>query len=161
MPSIKKTSVEIDKRFTMAVTGHREIKEKISVEALTLIFEGAIYSGYDTFLIGMAVGFDTLCFNVLTEIRKSKNIRIIACIPCEKQDLKCSDFQKREYAKMLELADEKIVLSKEYTPYCMMNRNRFMVDNCSQLLAYVREKKGGTKSTVEYAERKGVFIRYI
>ena len=51
---------------------NRNIKEEISIEALTSIFEGAIYSGYDTFLIGMAVGFDTLCFKVLTEIRKKK-----------------------------------------------------------------------------------------
>ena len=161
MSSIKNISVEIDKRYTMAVTGHRKIKDEVSIEALTSIFEGAIYSGYDTFLIGMAVGFDTLCFKVLTEIRKKKNIRIIACIPCEKQDLKFSEKQKKEYAKMLELADEKIVLSKEYTPYCMMNRNRFMVDNCSLLLAYIRENKGGTKSTVDYAERKGILVRYI
>lgn len=161
MSSIKNISVEIDKRYTMAVTGHRNIKDEVSIEALTSIFEGAIYSGYDTFLIGMAVGFDTLCFKVLTEIRKKKNIRIIACIPCEKQDLKFSEKQKKEYAKMLELADEKIVLSKEYTPYCMMNRNRFMVDNCSLLLAYIRENKGGTKRTVDYAERKGILVRYI
>lgn len=161
MSPIKNENIEIDKRYTMAVTGHRNVKDNISKNVLKSIFEGAILSGIDTFLIGMAVGFDTLCFNVLLDIRKEKNIRIIACIPCEKQDMKFSLSQKKEYAKMVSEADEKIILSKEYTPYCMMQRNRFMVDNCSILLAYLRENKGGTKNTVDYAERKGVLVRYI
>ena len=36
----------------------------------------------------------------------------------------------------------------------MMERNRFMVDNSSILLAYLREDRGGTYNTVKYAEKK-------
>lgn len=161
MPIINREEIVIDKRYTMAVTGHRVIKENISEKTLTSILEGAISLGYDTFLVGMAVGFDMLCFKVLEKIRKEKNIRIIACIPCENQEKKYSISQKIEYEKMIASADERIVLSKEYTPYCMLKRNRFMVDNCSYLLAYLREEKGGTKYTVDYADKNGVRVRLI
>jgi uncharacterized phage-like protein YoqJ len=161
MPIINGREIVIDKRYTMAVTGHRNIKEVIPEKTLISIFEGAIYDGYDTFLVGMAVGFDTLCFRVLEKLRKNNNIRIIACIPCENQDKKFSFLQKLEYRKMINSADEMIVLSKEYTPSCMLNRNRFMVNNCSYLLAYLREEKGGTNYTVDYAERCGVRVRII
>ncbi len=161
MPTVKDFGVVINKKYTMAVTGHRKMGKDISKETLKLIFEGAIYDGYDTFLVGMAVGFDSLCFRVLEEIRKENNIRIIACIPCENQDKSFSEMQKIEYKKMIESADERLVLSKEYTPYCMFARNRFMVDNCSYLLAYLREEKGGTKYTVDYALEKGLKVKII
>ncbi len=161
MPTIRDFNVVINKRYTMAVTGHRVIKEKISKDILKIIFKNAIADGYDTFLVGMAVGFDTLCFNLLEEIKKENNIRIIACIPCPDQDKKFTIAQKKEYKRMLEVADEKIVLSDKYTPYCMLERNKFMVDNCSLLLAYLREKKGGTYHTVDYAEKNGVFVKMI
>ena len=56
-------------------------------------------------------------------------------------------------------ADEIIVLSEEYTPYCMLKRNRFIVDNSSVLLAYLKEEKGGTKYTVDYAEKKDLKLK--
>lgn len=161
MPTIRDFDVVINKKYTMAVTGHREIKDNLSKDLLKIIFKNAIIDGFDTFLVGMAIGFDTLCFNVLEEIRKENNIRIIACVPCPDQDKKFSLSQQKEYKRMLSVADEKIVLSKKYTPYCMLERNKFMVDNCSLLLAYLRENKGGTYHTVNYAEKNGVFVKKI
>ena len=115
MPTINDFNVIIDKRYTMAVTGHRKEKNEVSTKTLKAIFEGAIYDGYDTFLVGMAIGFDTLCFKVLEELRKENNIRIIACIPCENQDKKYTEEQKKEYKRMILSADERIVLQKQYT----------------------------------------------
>ncbi len=161
MPTINTKNVYINKEYTVAVTGHRKVDNKINISILKSVFKKFVCSGYDTFLVGMAVGFDTLCFNALTEIRKEYNIRIIACIPCEEQEKNFSLRQKIEYKELLNIADEKIILSKEYTPYCMLKRNRFMVDNCNCLLAYLREEKGGTKYTVNYAQKKGVYIEFI
>ena len=59
---------------------------------------------------------------------------------------------------MLSAADEIRILSDEYTPYCMMKRNMFMVDNSSLLVAYKRREEGGTAKTVRYAEKCGVKI---
>ena len=50
----------------------------------------------------MAVGFDTVCFQILEEIRRLLPIKIIACIPCEHQDQKFSFKQQKEYKRMQE-----------------------------------------------------------
>ena len=59
---------------------------------------------------------------------------------------------------MIGSADDKEVISEEYTPYCMFKRNMYMVDNCDILVAYLKSDSGGTFNTVKYAEKKGVKI---
>lgn len=147
--------IEININTACAVTGHRKVEQSFNKIALYEKLEQICENGYDTFLVGMALGFDTLCFKALEKIREKRKIRIIACIPCIEQDAKFSLEQKKEYKKMIESADEKVILSPIYTRQCMMTRNRYMVDNSSLLLAYLRENKGGTFNTVKYAEKKG------
>ncbi|MBP5466852.1 MAG: DUF1273 family protein [Clostridia bacterium] len=150
-----------DRTKTCAFTGHRNLKSDFSAEKLKTVIKKLVCGGYDTFLIGMAIGFDTECFKILEEIRKNKPIKIIACIPCVSQDYKFSPEQKEKYAKMLNSADEKIYVSKEYTKTCMFKRNMFMVDNAGVLIAYLNSDYGGTYQTVNYAKRKNVDIIFI
>ena len=140
----------------VCVSGHRDIKNDINVKKVKIIFENLINNGIDTFLIGMAIGFDTLCFQILEEFKKTKSIKIIACIPCLNQADKFSFEQKKEYYRLLSVADEKIVLSENYTPSCMQKRNKFMVDNSSAVICYLNRNKGGTFNTVKYAEKIGI-----
>ncbi len=151
-------NLTIDKSKAVCITGHRRLFKPIDIKRLKRAFNICIDEGYDTFLIGMALGFDTLCFKVLEEIRREKEFKIIACIPCPEQNKFFSDEQKREYNRMIEVADQKIVLSPGYTSYCMMKRNRFMVDNSSVVIAYLTQDKGGTKATVDYAVKKGLQV---
>lgn len=148
----------IDKIKTCAFTGHRILKSDYNKTELTRVVQTLINGGFNTFLIGMAVGFDTECFKILEELRKKKPIKIIACIPCVSQDYKFSTEQKAEYKRMLNSADEKIYVSKEYTKTCMFKRNMFMVDNSSVLVAYLNSDRGGTYQTVNYAKRKNVKV---
>ncbi len=149
---------EIIKEKTCAVTGHRDIDKNFDREILRIIFLKLIEEGYDCFLIGMALGFDTMCFQILEKIREKKDIKIIAVIPCLTQDYKFSVEDKKEYQRMIKSSNQKIILSKDYTPYCMTKRNMFMVDNCSLLISYLRRESGGTFKTVKYAESKNVEI---
>lgn len=152
----------INKARTCAVTGHRVLPKNVDVERLNLIFNKLIEGGFDTFLIGMAIGFDTLCFQTLEKIKKEKkDIKIIACIPCENQFDRFTDLQKKEWERMVLSSDGKVVLSKNYNSRCMQKRNQFMVDNCSVLVAYLRRDYGGTKKTVEYAKNNDVCVIYL
>ncbi len=153
--------IEIIKEKTVSVTGHRNLREDFDREKVKEVFKNRIELGYDTFLIGMALGFDTECFKILEELRNLKPIKIVACIPCERQDQKFTIEQKKEYKKLVDSADEKILVSKDYTPYCMQKRNMFMVDNSGLLIAYLRNIKGGTKNTVEYAKKQNVSIIFV
>lgn len=150
--------IYIKKEYTCAITGHRRAYDNIKKETVESVFVSLIESGYDTFLVGMAVGFDTFCFNILNKLKEDYNFRIIACVPCENQDKNFSPKQKKQYRELLESADEKVLIEKEYTPYCMLKRNRFMVDNSSVLVSYLRVEKGGTKYTVDYARTKKIKI---
>ena len=152
------SSFIIEKQKTVCVTGHRNLKNDLDREKLKSVLLTLCVEGYKTFLVGMAVGFDTLCFNLLEEIKREKEIKIIACIPCIDQAKKFSFLKKKEYERMLSVADEKIIVSQEYTPWCMQKRNEFMVDNSSVLVSYLRENKGGTANTVNYAKKKKIKI---
>ena len=59
------------------------------------------------------------------------------------------------YHSILKQADDIHWESKSYTPDCMLNRNRYMVDHASILLAvYNGTYRSGTGMTVRYAESK-------
>ena len=143
----------IEKAKTVCFSGHRTLEKDFNKLALCNEIIRLIETGYDTFLVGMAVGFDTECFRMLYELKNKNDIKIIACIPCLNQSERFNSFQKAEYDKMLTQADEKIVLSEKYHSKCMQIRNEFMVDNASVLVSYLRKDYGGTKNTVKYAEK--------
>lgn len=143
---------------TCTVTGHRALPEGFDKKKLKSVFKKLIDGGYDTFLIGMALGFDTLCFQILTELKKSNNVKIIACVPCLSQAAKYTEEQRTEYDKMLSLADDRVLISENYTPYCMLKRNRFMVDNSSLLVAYVKREKTGSSYTRAYALKRKIAV---
>ena len=94
--------------------------------------------------------------NTLENLKKTyPHIKIVACIPCKEQDKKFTFEQKKVYKKMLDNADYRVLISENYTPYCMQERNAFMVDNSSLVIAYLQRNYGGTANTVNYAIKKG------
>ena len=152
------SEILINPARTCAFTGHRVMEKGFNIEELKDKISKLIGIGYDTFLVGMALGFDTLAFQTLEEFRTKNNIRIIACIPCLSQSYKFSNADKKEYDRMLKVADERIFVGEEYDKTCMRKRNEFMVNNSSCLIAYVRRDFGGSVSTVKYAVKKGVMV---
>lgn len=124
-----------------------------------MVYE-SINEGFNTFLCGMALGFDSLCFSILEEFREEYDIEIIACVPCLGQEDKFTTSQKREYKRMLKMANEVIVFAENYFRGCMQIRNRYLVDNSERLICYLTTSSGGTFYTVEYALKKGKEVIY-
>ncbi len=147
-----------DRAVSVCITGHRTLEDNNLRENTERYLNALVDKGFHTFHVGMAVGFDTLCFQILEKIREKKEIKIIACIPCPSQPERFNYYQKKEYFRMLEVADEKVVLSDKYTPYCMQKRNQYMVDNSGVVLAYLRRNSGGTANTVNYAKKNDIPI---
>ena len=158
MNIISKDQLFINKARACAVTGHRILQKDFNKNALKELLKKVVEKDFNIFLVGMAIGFDTACFQVLEEIRKDKDIKIIACVPCKNQDVRFNLEQQAEYKRMLSVADSVIILSEEYTPSCMQKRNQFMVDNASVLISYLRRNYGGTYKTCEYALKHNVPI---
>ncbi len=149
----------MDIKTTCAFTGHRNVGDDFSVKKLTLLLEKLIQNGIDTFLNGMARGFDLIAAQCVSELKKSyPDIKLIACVPCPDQDKYFTEEDKKTYASVLENCDEVKLLSRKYYKGCMFMRNRYMVDNCSVLVAYDRGYDGGTDYTVGYAKNKEIEI---
>ncbi|MBR5192485.1 MAG: DUF1273 family protein [Clostridia bacterium] len=150
-----------NKAKTACFTGHRVLDNNFNKEQLKEVVLGAINRGYNTFLIGLALGFDTACFDVLEELKTQFNISIIGCIPCPEQPASFSVEEREKYYKMIENCTETIILSEKYTKYCMQKRNRYMVDNSSLVIAYLKRDFGGTFFTVNYAKKNKIEIKYL
>ena len=69
--------------------------------------------------------------------------------------------QKETYAGLLSRCDSSKVFQEHYTNGCMQQRNTYMVDRSSALLACYDGRPGGTMSTLLYAKREGLDIRVL
>lgn len=140
---------------TCAFTGHRIITGELDKEHIYKTICQVIEDGYNTFLNGMAMGFDLIAADIVIKAKeKYPHIEIIACVPCPEQDKFFTDADKSEYNRIMNLCGSVKIVSEKYFNGCMQIRDRYMVDNSSLLIAYLRELKGGTYYTVSYAERK-------
>ena len=146
---------------TCCFSGHRVLEGFCHHSEFKRALYTAFDRGCDTFLCGMALGFDSYVFDVLLDfkINSSYPVKIVACLPCKDQDKFFNDIQKKDYKRRLEKADKIIYVSeRNYFNGCMQKRNRFMVDNSSFLICYLKKNEGGTFSTVDYARKKGLEI---
>ena len=146
---------------TVCFTGHRKLNENENLinERLFSVIENLVSEGFTRFIAGGALGFDTLAAYAVLEIRETHpHISLAIAIPHRNQAGSWSDEEKDEYKKILEAADEQILLSENYFRGCFHVRNRYMVDNSTVCVAYLLEEKGGTFSTVKYAQKKGLRV---
>lgn len=153
--------MEFNPQATACFTGHRKLPADGAYHALRIATENAVRDligkGYDTFLVGGALGFDTLAQQILQALREEfPYIRIVMAVPCPEQDALWPPQDRRTYRNLLEAADARILIAREYTKDCMLKRNRFMVSRSSVCIAYHVHAGGGTDYTVRYAINRGV-----
>jgi len=122
--------------------------------------EKAIKDGYDYFISGMALGVDMWAAEAVLELKKKyPHIKLESAVPCLNQERTWPvPFQQR-YRNILNQADVVNYVNKEaYQPYLMIQRDKYMVDKSSMLIAVFDGSKGGTKHTFDYALEKGIYI---
>lgn len=143
---------------TCCFTGHREIpknetniiKQKLVKNIKYLCSKGVIYYG-----AGGARGFDTLAANAVLDLKTSiPEIRLILILPCKNHTRKWNKTDKQKHKRVFEQADKIVYITQEYYSGCMMQRNRYLIDNSSYCLCYMNGQKGGTMQTVAYAMEK-------
>lgn len=164
--------MKIIKEKTICLTGHRpkslpwgyDENNQVCInfkQELEKIFIGAIKYGIDTFLSGMAEGFDMISTEILIKLRNNYNIKVIAIVPCLGQELKWKPSQQTRYNELLTKCDDVYILSNHYTPSCMNIRNKFMVEHSSICIACWNGKPSGTGNTIKFAKENGNRIRII
>ena len=105
---------------------------------------------------GMALGFDQWMGWLCTELR----IPFVAVVPFDGQERMWPYKAQRNYHDLLLLADEVVVLAKEYREACLQIRNEWLVDRLDQpqdvLLACFDGTRGGTSNCLRYAHERGI-----
>ena len=159
------------KEHSLCFTGHRSEKlpkteegmEKLKLKLWEEI-DKAIENGIDTFYFGACYGFDLLCADIVAKRKRvikmsdPKIIKLIAVIPCEEQAARWKESDREIYYDTLPHCDEVITLNTHYKQGCYHERNRYMVDRCSKMIAYYNGGSGGTAYTINYAKTNGLEI---
>jgi hypothetical protein len=101
---------------------------------------------------GMALGWD----QALARAALALGVPVTAAVPFEGQDALWPAAARDEHARLLSLCDEVVVVCPGgYAPRKMLQRDRWMVDRCTTLLALWNGSPGGTGGTVAYAAAGG------
>lgn len=155
---------------TCCFTGHRPEKMPFAASgnsfafhqfqrALERAIQDAIHSGYRHFITGMSRGMDLWAAQFVLRFRKAyQDLILEAAIPFEGQADAWDYADRQLYQMVRSRCDSVVVLSPAYQPDVMHQRNRYMVDHASLLIAAYDGSPGGTRYTYDYARRKGLDI---
>ncbi|MDD4291102.1 MAG: SLOG family protein [Clostridia bacterium] len=141
-------------------SSHQEYLESLACEIESLIR----VEGFDYFISGGAIGADMDFADIVIGFRDNyyPHIKLEVAVPCRNQDLKWNDEDKTRYQKILHRANTVNVMSENYTPTCMLDRNKYMVDQSNLVIAvWNGEMRGGTFNTINYSKKVGKPINYI
>ncbi|MFQ9550401.1 MAG: SLOG family protein [Acutalibacteraceae bacterium] len=132
------------------------------VASLEREIRAAITDGFQTFISGMARGVDIWAAEVVLRLRDNGSpIHLIAASPYQGFERAWSPAWQSRYASVLVGADIVRFVSLQYDRGCFQRRNEWMVDHAGRVIAVFNGEKGGTKNTIDYADRQNVPVIYI
>ena len=158
---------ELDfRRNCVCFTGHRPEKLTLPEEAVKAGLEQqiiqAIANGYTTFITGMAKGVDLWAGKIVADLRDNGlPIKLICAVPYPGFGKGWAPEWSSLYQKIIGKEDLVETVCSGYNKGCFMARNKWMVDHSNLVIAVFNGKKGGTKNTIDYANKQDVEVRYL
>ena len=164
--------VSLDPAHTAAFSGYRFEKLVLQVHGAycSAIRDGIISRtgravrvlydrGIDTYLCGMATGFDLWAATAVLAMKKQlPGLRLVTVVPFREQARYYPDDFKELYYAVLTASDSRVCLHETYTRSCFHERNRAMLDRASALICYFNGLPGGTAYTVGVARKRDMTI---
>jgi uncharacterized phage-like protein YoqJ len=135
------------------VTGHREIPaDKLDNvrRELQREVDTALNDGYRVFITGFAEGVDMLFARCVNERRgEYPDIFLEAALPYANRSKRLD----KDGKELLSTCNGVKIICQEYQHDCFFQRNRYMVQQSSRVIAvYDGRSEGGTLFTMDYAE---------
>lgn len=153
----------MDEVKAICATGHRPLAgdwdiahpNRQAVRAhLYPLLKRAYLAGFNTFMCGMAQGFDqdfALCV-IQLRIEMEGGVFLTAAVPFKGQEQYWPETAQQVYREIIDQCDHVIeVCDPGYREWKYHARNKFMVDNTEEVIALWNGKPGGTKSCIKYA----------
>lgn len=142
-------------------TGHRPEKIRRPQHEIWFDLEcevrKAIYDGLNVFISGMARGIDIEAAEIVLRLRTDGYpVRLICISPYLGFEKSWSQSWQTRYWAVMDAADLVRYIGPRYCMECFQIRNEWMVNHSSRVIAVYNGKPGGTKNTIDYAERQGI-----
>ena len=159
-----------ERRQTCCFTGHRPAKlpwgsDERDPRCLALKrsilreLEQLYRKGYRHFISGMALGCDLYFAEAVLELKEIyPAITLEAALPCPGQADHWSEDNRARWQRILEACDLETVVQEHYDRWCMLRRDRYMVDRSAAVLAAFDDTPGGTKYTLDCAAKQQLDI---
>jgi len=151
---------------TVCFTGHRPDRLpkdygqiELLLDRLTDAIVDAVGRGKDTFVSGAMSGFDIIAAEqVLMLKKKHPHIKCVIVQPFSYRFFENDNWTeawRNKAQAVFAQADCHECLAEHYRRGIYFERDRFLVDVASEVIAYWDGGKGGTKYTVDYALKQG------
>lgn len=163
------TDPGFDRSHALCFTGHRPealpshgAEDSFGMLRLHMLLERAVVraldDGFTSFLAGGALGFDTMAAEAVLRLSSDNpGVRLYLSLPGYDQTEGWSERDLAKYDAILSAAGGRVFYAAECcSPSSMRKRNRYLVDHASACIAYLRQMRGGTLYTVNYAQECGV-----
>lgn len=163
--------MNINKAFTCCFTGHRphklpyhpetggpaadRLQSRLKKEIIL-----AVDQGYKYFVCGGGLGIDMLAAKMVLSLKAEfPFLHLSLALPCQNHTDRWTAAQKQDMNALMEQADKVYYVTQgPYTEGCMQKRNRYMIDISSRIIAVFNGTSGGTKLTLDYAEKSYIQI---
>ena len=120
-------------------------------ERMMVLLREAYRQGYRHFITGMARGIDTYCCEAVLRLRREySDVVLEAAIPCRTQAQRWRARDQERYRRLLAQCDLKTLIQPDYTPGCMLRRDRYMVQMAERYPQYRFEKHKGYPTKLHY-----------
>ena len=162
--------MDMDPSRTCCFTGHRPEKLPWGLDegdprciaikfSLSREIEGLYHRGFRHFISGMAMGCDLYFAEAALELReKFPDLTVEGAVPCPTQADRWPEEQRRRWQDILARCDLESMVQQHYDRFCMLRRDRYMVDRSAAILAVFDGTSGGTQYTLNYAMDKKLEI---
>ena len=157
----------MERNTTCCFTGHRpdklpwgtneERKDCLALKAeLDQALERAYEAGFRHYISGMARGADLYFAEAVLKLRsRHPDVTLEAARPCETQADAWPASERQRYEEILNRCNYETLVQHTYDRWCMMRRNRYMVDRSARIIAvYDGVPKGGTAQTLTYRGKR-------
>lgn len=123
-------------------------------EIIRQLFINAILNGYNNFISGVAMGFDTICAEIVIELKeKYPEVTLEIAIPYETYTVKWNDNDKERFFNIVAKCDKETMLQTRYTIDCNIKRNKYMIKKSDFIVVVNNGKHDYILQMINYAKK--------